>query len=248
MSLARDTMNTEDWIKLYLVPGRMYLNYKVKKELRKGEKELRLLPFLVHRQRSAVDVGANKGVWTHLLAGLCVHVHAFEPHPKQFQYLKRALPRNATAYDLALSDKEGEAVLRLRKGRHGPVNLGGTLADTNVTGDYVSIPVKTQTLDALGLQNVGFMKIDVEGFEMTVLRGAAKTIARDKPVIIMEIAEEHTRAPALEGLQTVEAMGYEGFVIAHGQMTRALKADPRHFKRGATEPKDFVQNFIFLPR
>ena len=64
----------EEIIKDLLVPGWLYMKYRVAKELRKGEPETRLLPFLVDRRRAALDIGANKGVYTHLLGPLATHV------------------------------------------------------------------------------------------------------------------------------------------------------------------------------
>jgi FkbM family methyltransferase len=53
-------------------------------------------------------------------------------------------------------------------------------------GATTEMPVHMQTLDSLGLVDVGFLKIDVEGHELAVLRGANETIAKNRPVVFME--------------------------------------------------------------
>ncbi len=103
--------STEEIIKNLLVPPQYYIRHLVKKNLHKGEPELHLLPFLVDRKRQAIDIGANKGVYTHLLARLVPFVHAFEPNPKMYKVLSRGLPVNARAHEIALSDLSGSGEL-----------------------------------------------------------------------------------------------------------------------------------------
>ena len=86
---------------------RQELKRVIARELRKGEPELRLLPDLVDPKRAAVDVGANRGVWTHQMAAICPRVYAFEPNPKMFAILDAARPSNAEARQIALSDRTG---------------------------------------------------------------------------------------------------------------------------------------------
>ena len=106
-------------IKRALFSPRQELKRIVARELRRGEPELRLLPELVDPARVAVDVGANRGVWTHQLAALCPTVYAFEPNPKMFAILDAARPANVIARRVALSNRSGVASLNVpRSARH----------------------------------------------------------------------------------------------------------------------------------
>ncbi len=102
-------------LKFSLIPPGLYAHYLVRKNLHRGEPELKFLSEIVPRDRIAVDVGANKGVYTRILAELVTHVHAFEPNPKAYRWLNRALPENVTAHQLALSNHDGNGNLYIPK-------------------------------------------------------------------------------------------------------------------------------------
>ena len=115
-------------LKYALVPSWLYIRYRVRKEIRRGEAEIALLPFLVDRSRNAVDVGANKGVYTHVLSKLARHTYAYEPNPKMFGVLRRNIEKGVTASPIALSDQTGRSELRIPFGRKGHSNQGASLS------------------------------------------------------------------------------------------------------------------------
>ena len=78
----------EEKIKKFLIPGKLYLKYLKRKHLNKGEDELHLLRFFVAEGNGAIDIGANKGIYSAVLAPLASIVHSFEPNPKLFKILK----------------------------------------------------------------------------------------------------------------------------------------------------------------
>ncbi len=238
----------EEIIKDLLVPGWLYMKYRVAKELRKGEPETRLLPFLVDRGRAALDVGANKGVYTHLLGPLATHVYAFEPNPKLYKSLIRSLPYNATAKPLAVSNAAGSAELRIPRGsKKGYSNQGGSLSAHKVQGEFGAVTVEAIRIDDLDLPPVGFIKVDVEGFELQTLEGAVETLARDKPVLLIEMEERHTGIPIEDMIATVESYGYTGFALHQGRITKALGLDFDVCHRPMVGKKGYVFNFIFFP-
>ncbi|HVA86926.1 MAG TPA: FkbM family methyltransferase [Candidatus Saccharimonadales bacterium] len=233
-------------IKHALIPGPLYIRYRVAKEMRRGEPELRLLPFLVDPARNAVDVGANKGVYTFVLARLARHVYAFEPNPKIFRILRATAPRRATISPLALSDRSGNAALRVPYGPSGHSNQGGSLSAVKVSGEHTEVPVERRRLDDLDLPDIGFIKIDVEGHESAVLDGARATIARDRPALLVEMEEKHTMQPIETALAAMLDRGYHGFFLDRAALRPLDAFDPevhhRHPRTG------YVFNFIFLPR
>jgi FkbM family methyltransferase len=235
-------------LKLALVPPGLYMAYRLRKERRRGERELALLPFLVDPRRAALDVGANKGVWTHALARLCPEVLAFEPNPKTFAMLERLKPPNCRTFALAASDSDGEAVLRVPRYAGGRSNQHASLSATRVPGPHGEVVVRQARLDGLDLPPIGFIKLDVEGFEEKVLDGAAALIARDRPVMVVELEERHTGRPIAAMLADVEARGYRALALHRGRLVLASALDMEACHRAPAARADYVFNFVFLPR
>jgi len=129
-----------------------------------------------------LDVGANRGVFSLLVADLAIHpqVFAFEPHPTTFKWLKQNLDQTGkdcfTALNLAVSDNAGE--VRFSSGNASATNR---IVQSN-NFELPAIGVTAITLDQFigeqHLDKVDLLKIDVEGFEPNVLRGAAQSIQK----------------------------------------------------------------------
>lgn len=239
----------EERIKRALFSPRHELKRIVERELRKGEPELRLLPQLVDPERAAVDAGANRGIWTHQLAGLCPRVYAFEPNPKMFAILSAARPDNAEVYQIALSDQPGLAALKVPRYRRGYSNQHGSLEASRIEGkDFGVVEVETARMDALRLDPVGFIKIDVEGHEGAVIAGASALIARDRPTLVVELEERHRAVSIEQAVGEVIALGYDAFVFKQGELRPFEAFDPDSDHRAAVETPAYINNFIFRPR
>ncbi len=153
-------------------------------ELRKtAEIERRLAP-----GRVFVDIGSSEGDFALIAArivGPTGRVHAFEPEPGNIATIEENVALNrfdhVTVHGMALSDHDGEAELH-RSSVSGWHSLLPGLDHRD--RDVVRVPVAR--LDSLGLGRVDMKKIDVEGAEMAVLEGARETIARDRPVILLD--------------------------------------------------------------
>ena len=239
--------SVSEWIKFRLVPASLYSRYLVDKNMKRGEAELRVLADIVPAGRIAVDVGASKGVYARVLSGLASHVHAFEPNPKSFRWLDRALPGNVTTHPVALSDRDGEADLFLPQRGRRFSGSGGSLNPRKARSPHGTVRVATRTLDSCALGDVGFIKIDVEGAEAKVLRGARSTIAKFKPVLQIELEERHTGQTIERSIGEVVGLGYSAHFVDAGLLagTDSFDADARH--RLPAARKDYVNNFIFLP-
>lgn len=234
------TSTFEERLKHALVPGRCYIRYRAAKEWWKGEPEIRLLPQLIDPGRNAVDVGANKGTYSYFMARLARQVYAFEPNPKMFAVLRRTVARNVAAMPLALSNRSGATTLRVPYGRKGVSNQGSSLSAAKPMEHFIPLAVESRRLDDLGLADIGFIKIDVEGHEREVLEGAAETISRDRPTLLIEIEEAHTGVPLMQSIDWVRGLGYDAYFARDGAPQPIAALDPaRH---------GYVFNFIFLPR
>ena len=138
---------------------------------------LRSLQYAKNR-RTALDIGANVGLWSRDLVQHFDHVVAFEP----VEMFRECLKRNVTATNisvkpLALGDADGTVNMIITEG-----NTGHTHVDPHSrSGDTVIVK-----LDTLNLQKVDYIKIDCEGFEYRVLQGAKNTIQRWRPVVVIE--------------------------------------------------------------
>jgi FkbM family methyltransferase len=232
----------------YLLPGSAFKRIMATQEA--AEIELGLLPALVDSKRAAIDVGANAGIYSLHLSQLVPQVFAFEPHPRMARILRANMPANVKVTQAAASDRDGQAQLRF------PVNDGfetdvlGTIDPANtavVSADYRTINVDIVRLDSSALPSVGFIKIDVEGHEYSVLRGAQDTLSRDKPTLLIE-AEERHRARAIESISLFLAdYGYTGMFVLKAQLHPLDKLDgSSNYQRvGGLEEAAYVNNFIF---
>jgi len=239
-------------VKYALIPPRLYMWRLLRKHARKGEAELKLLPALVARDKIAIDIGANKGVYTHVLATLCRRVEAFEPNPKIYGVLTRYLPANVTPHHVALSDRAGVAELVIpARSSGGYSNQGASLNPAkkeSAPHGFGSVAVEARTLDSYAFTNVGFIKIDVEGFEDAVLRGAAETLKRERPTVLLELEERHTGAPIEKSLADLAAMGFDVFFVRDGGLTPIAAFNPESDHRGRYKHANYVFNFVLRPR
>ena len=119
------------------------------------------------------------------------------------------------------------------------------MSEVKVSGNYTAVAVQTAKIDDLGSADIGFIKIDVEGFESAVLRGARQTIARDRPTIFVEIEEQHTKRPIEQSLREVLALGYRGLFLFGGVLRSLSVFDAARHHRASDG--EYVFNFVFLP-
>lgn len=196
-----------------LVPGPIAMPLLAAAQWVDGEPELKCLHEFVPADRLAVDIGAAEGIWSWFLARRARAVVAFEANPESVERIRRRLPR-VQVYAVALSNCGGEADLRIPIVRGQEFTGWATIEPANghtaltVEGTR-TVRVPTRPLDAYKLENVGFIKIDVEGHELAVLEGAVNTIRRNQPVILVE-AEDRHRPRAIESVNAMlVGLGYQ---------------------------------------
>lgn len=155
--------------------------------------------------RAAVDVGAHVGLWSFNLAHQFTMVHAFEPvadHRACFErnVLEEITTPNVALYPFALGAYESFVKIKTE-----PTSSGDSRVDG--PGD---IPMRT--LDSFDLEDVDLLKIDTEGHELFVLRGAEATLARCKPVVIVEQKRGHAQRYGVgerDAIPFLQSLGYK---------------------------------------
>ena len=150
----------------------------------------------------AVDVGAHVGTWAVTMAGCFKEVIAFEPIPEHFEcLLENTKGLGVMSYNRALGSRKDKASWREDPER--PGNSGSRYLTMNGGTIFVT------ALDDLVLQNVGFLKLDVEGMEPFVIEGAKHTIKRCRPTILVELKKGFEKRYGLERNRAARML--EGF-------------------------------------
>lgn len=214
----------------------------------------------------AVDVGANVGLFTAVLARRSKKVIAFEPNPDCAEHLREVAPRNCEIIAKAVSDTEGTTVLRVPIDGDVPMHALATIeaanrygSETRVTG-FVTHSVEKVTLDdtllpAMAAECVAFINIDAEGHEFAVLRGGERLIARHRPVLLVELEYRHG-AQVKEVFAWLEERGYVPRALIDGRNLAVIDAAGLHALQdearlarqlAGSRHSGYVNNIFFLP-
>ena len=156
----------------------------------------------VKQFRTAVDVGGHVGYHAFNMAHAFARVHAFEPvalHRKCFEANTAGLT-NITLHAVALGKAPGSVSMNTEVGSSGNTTVGGK-------GDIPMI-----TLDSLHLTDVDYMKLDAEGYEENILRGAEETLKKCRPVLMCEqkrsMASDHFGLAHMGAITYLKSLGY----------------------------------------
>ncbi|HLL26828.1 MAG TPA: FkbM family methyltransferase [Xanthobacteraceae bacterium] len=233
-----------------LMPPSLYYRRRIGEEARTGEPELALLDRLVPRGGTAIDAGANYGIFAYALAAIADRVVAFEPNPDCARFARRMLRGRAEVHELALSDAEGRATFHVPLSDEGMVlhfagNLKGTHSQFRNRKTY---QVEVRTLDSFDFSDVRFIKADVEGSEREVLDGARKLIERDRPALLLELLSGTHADPGAYAAAICEDFGYDAFIVQHGEKIAALPVIAALGKNTSWGTPIETRNVFFLPR
>lgn len=137
----------------------------------------------------AMDVGANKGIYTTLLADKFSLVYAIEPHPKNIEDLARAVSgkSNVTIRQGVIGTHDGKHTL-FTTSNPGGHSIESELADSKRWGHNhdSTLDVDGWTLDSFSNDNVKFIKCDIEGGESEIFFHGTNFFKQNKPTIILE--------------------------------------------------------------
>jgi len=156
---------------------------------------------------NAVDIGANEGIYAWRMAAMYRKVYAFEPNTHISQDLRSAQHPKIELHDVALSSSSGSTTFYVPIQGRRELSGWGSLNPHNHPGEIETrkMTVPMATLDSFHLEDVKMIKIDVEGHEIEVVKGALETIGTAKPVILAEIGGDNL--PGMDSL--LMPLGYQ---------------------------------------
>lgn len=236
-------------------------NPKKLKELvlkRTCEPELFLLPYLVSEHDVSFDVGANIGEYTYWLEKIIPSssIYAFEPNKLVYKMLKSSFPK-VNHINMALSDKAGIRELTI-------LIIGNSVYDTRssleqniepgMTGAHKQ-KVDVMTIDTFisekKLTKIGFIKIDVEGHEFSLLKGAKHLLMRDMPVLLVEIEQRHHQFNINKIFKFILEFGYVGFFLnVETRKICSINNFDSHIHQNIEDIKTtkYINNFVFFDK
>jgi FkbM family methyltransferase len=232
-----------------------------------AEKEMTAAKQFLSPSKIAIDVGANFGLFTSVLSRGSKKVIAFEPNPVCAKHLSKVLRRNCEVIAKAVSDRSGRAQLRMPVQGNVAMNALGTIdqdnrfvTETRATGFTVQ-DIETTTLDQeiksrlTSGESIALINIDVEGHELSVLRGGEALLASRRPVLLVEI--EYRHGASVEAVfDWLKARAYAPHALVDGlnlmtidpAVLATLQSSDRLARRLAGDRRSgYVNNVFFLP-
>lgn len=203
----------------------------------------------------ACDIGANKGSFTYWLSSWCRdgRVIAFEPQPELARSLadvcRKTGLRNVTVEAKAVYSHSDRKDLFVPTGHQ----QGASLVRKTLEADsFTSISVQLVSLDEYfdEHEKVGLLKIDAEGAEFEILKGAERILRQHAPLLVFECENRHIEpGSVLDVFSHLEGLGYEGSFVCRNRLLPISKFDATVHQRQDGEwfwkSKDYCNNFIF---
>ena len=216
-------------LSLNLLPNRLLqplrkIHYARKLSHSIDEPEMAVIPHLLGQGGCALDLGANFGSYSHFLAkivGTAGSVHAVEPIPGTFEVLQHNVGqfglKNVRVHHVAISDRNETASMVIPRYDRGGENFYEARIVSNYEGEFQrTVRVPTRTLDSLfgPLGRIDFVKCDVEGHELNVLRGATGILDVHRPAWMIEVSG-NPDVPDSSAAEIVALMNRAGYCMYH---------------------------------
>ena len=234
-------------------------NSKPSKGLEKAtiEPELFLVEKLFDKQSIVFDIGSNIGTYLYAFEKITppANIYGFEPNQKLFLKLKKMF-RKVNLSNIAFSDVSESADLKIPiinnkiYEARGTLNLNFREIDED---DFILVTIKKERLDNYvvqhKIQKIDFIKIDVEGHEFNILKGAVETLRKFKPTLLIEIEQRHHQFPISQIDDFLFDLGYlkyffykeENKILPGKAFNVSLHQNIEKFDTG-----NYINNFIFI--
>lgn len=196
--------------------------------LKRDKKEGDFFHFLsmIPRDAKVIDIGANIGIMTALLAKHCDLgiVHAIEPIPENFEALGRICKHfrftNVRLHQFALGEAEGQLEMVMPEVQNVKMQGLSHVVHESITefneGRRYAVPQHRLDFLVDVVVNVQAIKMDVENFEYFVLKGGEAALRQFKPIIYCELWDNENRANCFA---LVRDIGYKVMVLHEGKLT-----------------------------
>lgn len=233
-----------------------WLKWHFLRRPRSAEMELQYLKRLFPKEAVTVDIGANLGLYTRELSRCSRRVHAFEPSRAMAALLRKTSAPNVLVHEVALSDHHGVSALNMPVNGEDPVYSLASLEPPSSDDHRASTQelVEVARLDRVIREDVAFVKVDVEGHELEVLKGASGVIERSKPIFLVEAEERHRAAATASIFAFFEGKGYRGFFLRDGEVLSVSEFDAEQMQDvesllpngGRRDGCTYINNFFFF--
>tara|TARA_B100002019_G_C21260567_1_gene596475 strand:+ start:1058 stop:1819 length:762 start_codon:yes stop_codon:yes gene_type:complete len=237
---------------LFQLSDAFLLKKRANRYLRKNtEKEIRILKKLVTPSRASIDIGVYRGIYSFFLTDLSSFVYAFEANPLLYSKIQNSFKnkKNIKIENIAISSSIGEAELRIplrdinadydyeQKYRLGTATIHNVNNLENKHYETIK-KIKTISLDEYSFRHeIGFVKIDVEGHELDIIKGGKKFILKNKPVMLIEIEKRHSGIDPQITIDEVKSLGYQ-----------CLYVNDEFELKTVSKVEDISNNnFVFIP-
>ena len=219
------------------------------RQVKGGDLAAALTDRFVSNGAVTVDVGASWGLFSYHLAkkvGRTGTLFSYEPHPANrvvLEKLAKARP-NVHFRPAAVSDVAGSADMQVPVFGNRHVTAQSSIAhgfdgQHGVRVEKVSVPT-VRLDDEIGDRHIDFIKIDVEGHEISVLRGASAILRKDLPPMLIEIEQRHLDHPIKDVFSEIEGIGYSLYFIDGATLHPIDQFDLDRHQLSSVVPDEFT--------
>jgi len=212
-----------------------------------------------HVDFTFLDVGCNKGEYTYAASKFLepYNIYSFEPNPK-LNYTLNKIFSEVNVLPYALSNEETKAKFKVPSlNGHEDDSLGSLNTESKETNETSAdiFEVQCKRLDDVvdhhKINRVDFIKIDVEGFELSVLEGAQHTIEEHSPLLLIEIEkkhhQKHTVLEIINSINTKHNNKYKVFYFdISSYKINEVTSEPSQ-NQADWGSRKYVNNFLFIP-
>lgn len=232
---------------LYLAFKDNFTDEKILKEGKYEENLQRIMKSMIRDDWTVIDIGANTGVHTLLMAREAINgkIYAFEPVDYNYKRLNTNVflsgLGNISIHGYAIGDKKGELALKTIKPARREQGSASLVMNEYLTDlgneAFYEKKVKVTSLDEFIAENevrsVDFVKMDIEGYEYWALLGMVKTIATHRPILIIEYNLNRITHLGLSNSEMENILGdyYDCYEIAKFDYIQEYSLDPFLFDR-----------------
>lgn len=208
---------------------RLLTPYVLLEQERWFEYEMKFVTSWLKPGMRVIDVGANHGVYTvpiAKIAGPTGQVWAFEPCQQTFDRLRRSARHNSLSNTAVIKSAVGAelGMVRLATGENSEMNQISD--DLSGASEWVDLTTLDHCAAAMHFGDVDFIKLDAEGYEVEVIKGAKRLLKRCSPLIMFEF--KHNDTLNVDLLEVFQSMAYQIYVLVPGINTLIPYCQSQH--------------------